>query len=87
MSVIALGPSSGRVTRSHPRRPMPSPGASAAWDICVDEVRATLAAHGFTVAQTGYGVLGIREEKVGATTGRMDCSKPNLSGPLREAGA
>lgn len=59
--VVAVGPSSGRFHRFDKEVPMPSPRASEALDAAVEEVKATLAAHGFTVARTGYGVAGIQE--------------------------
>lgn len=59
--VVAVGPSSGRYRLTAPGVPMPSPRASEALDAAVEEVKATLAAHGFTVARTGYGVRGIKE--------------------------
>lgn len=60
VSIIAVGPSSGRYAR-RTTNPMPSPRASEALDKAVDDFRATLAAHGFTVARMGYGVRGIQE--------------------------
>ena len=61
VKILAVGPSSGRYRRYAPEIPMPSPGASEALDKAVGEFQATLAAHGFTVARTGYGVAGIKE--------------------------
>lgn len=67
--VVAVGPSSGRFHRFNREVPMPSPRASEALDAAVEEVKATLAAHGFTVVRTGYGVRGIKEiNDEGSTT-------------------
>ena len=59
--VLAVGPSSGKFRRMRPDLPMPSPRAGEAINSCMDEIQATLASHGFTVARTGYGVHGLRE--------------------------
>lgn len=64
--VLAVGPSSGKFRRMRPDLPMPSPRASEALNVCVDEIQATLASHGFTVARSGYGVHGVKEVEAGA---------------------
>lgn len=59
--ISALGPSSGKYSKTAPDTPMPSPRAQKALYEAVDELKVLIEAHGFTVINSGYGVIGIRE--------------------------